>query len=350
MNGLRPPNGALARQESKINSVELEGLVLMKVIKHCEDNYPKTVNGQLLGLDVDTRLEVTNCYPFMPPPGSVSGVSGPDVALDAQAFEAEQMQYQREMMWFVREINIDHQVAGWYQSTGSQMGSFLTAQWIETQYQYQKSLKKVVCLVYDPVRTEEGTLFIRAYRLTSQYMNLHTKGDFTTLSFDKEGVGASNIIEEVPIELRNSSLVNAALVDLQYRRNFTGKEDVELSRLAISEKPVLEQSMEFLIHDLDQLGKEQSRYSFFLKTFVRNQATAIDRMRKRKVENRNRQSNGESPLPEDDGLTALHASEPARLETKMLVKDLETYIDNIQLLASEGIVKQYGAHAVQSEE
>lgn len=181
-------------------------------------------------------------------------------------------------------------------------------------------------------------------------MGLHTKGEFTSLAFDRENVDAESIIEEVPIELRNSSLINAALVDLQYRKNLTGEQDVELSRLAISEKPVLEQSMEFLIHNLDQLGKEQSRYSFFLKTFVRNQASAIDRVRKRKAENRHRKSNGESLLPEDDSLGTLHASESSRLDTKMLIKDLETYIDNIQLLASEGILKQYGAHAVQSEE
>lgn len=349
MNGVRSANAStLQEKSSRINSVELEGLAVMKIVKHCEENYPMTVIGQLLGLDVDQRLEITNCYPFIPPPGAVSG-AGPDSS-DSQSFDMEQMQYQREMMWFVREINVDHQVAGWYQSTGSQMGSFLTAQWIETQYQYQKNLKNVVCLVYDPVRTEEGTLFIRAYRLTTKYMGLHTKGEFTSLAFDRENVDAESIIEEVPIELRNSSLINAALVDLQYRKNLTGEQDVELSRLAISEKPVLEQSMEFLIHNLDQLGKEQSRYSFFLKTFVRNQASAIDRVRKRKAENRHRKSNGESPLPEDDSLGTLHASESSRLDTKMLIKDLETYIDNIQLLASEGILKQYGAHAVQSEE
>ena len=43
--------------------VQLDGLVLMKLIKHCSENVPDVVTGQLLGLDVDDKLEVTNCFP-----------------------------------------------------------------------------------------------------------------------------------------------------------------------------------------------------------------------------------------------------------------------------------------------
>lgn len=38
--------------------------VVLKIIKHCKENLPSLVTGQLLGLDFDGKLEVTNCFPF----------------------------------------------------------------------------------------------------------------------------------------------------------------------------------------------------------------------------------------------------------------------------------------------
>lgn len=38
--------------------------VILKIIKHCKDHSPSLVTGQLLGLDVGSVLEVTNCFPF----------------------------------------------------------------------------------------------------------------------------------------------------------------------------------------------------------------------------------------------------------------------------------------------
>ncbi|RWW23328.1 hypothetical protein BHE74_00057067 [Ensete ventricosum] len=51
--------------------VQMEGLVnleslyaVLKIIKHCNEFSPALVTGQLLGLDVGSVLEVTNCFPF----------------------------------------------------------------------------------------------------------------------------------------------------------------------------------------------------------------------------------------------------------------------------------------------
>ncbi|KAI0563023.1 Translation initiation factor eIF3 subunit H [Gracilaria domingensis] len=302
--------------------------------------------GQLLGMDVDDTLEITNCYPFMSQPTSTSN-AGPD-GIDVTSFEREQQQYQRDMMWCVREVNIDHQVVGWYQSTGSQMGSFLSSQWIDTQYNYQKHLGNIVCLIYDPVRTEEGLLSIHAYRLTKNFMNLMKKGDYNSLGFSNSEVLANTIIEEVPISLHNSSLINASLVELDQAEEFSGENDVELARLSIGDKPVLEQSMEFLICELDTLGKEQSKYSYFMRNLVRSQGQLLEKMRKRRAENKRRESNGEEPLPDEDDVIQMLEKEPARLECKVLLKDLDSYVESIKSLASEGIVKQYGVSAVQA--
>ena len=46
-------------------TVQLEGAVVLKIAKHCrESDAAAMVTGQLLGLDVDSTLEVTDCFPY----------------------------------------------------------------------------------------------------------------------------------------------------------------------------------------------------------------------------------------------------------------------------------------------
>lgn len=51
-------------EESRLDVVQLDALVVMKIIKHCKENPTLSVAGQLLGLDVGRVLEVTGVYPF----------------------------------------------------------------------------------------------------------------------------------------------------------------------------------------------------------------------------------------------------------------------------------------------
>eukprot|EP00002_Diphylleia_rotans_P032451 TRINITY_DN6819_c0_g3_i3.p1 TRINITY_DN6819_c0_g3~~TRINITY_DN6819_c0_g3_i3.p1 ORF type:complete len:121 (+),score=18.10 TRINITY_DN6819_c0_g3_i3:68-430(+) len=50
--------------DSFINVVQIDGLVLLKIIKHCRESLPDLVTGQLLGLDFYSTLEVTHSYPL----------------------------------------------------------------------------------------------------------------------------------------------------------------------------------------------------------------------------------------------------------------------------------------------
>ncbi|OMO66724.1 eukaryotic translation initiation factor 3 subunit H [Corchorus olitorius] len=61
-----------------------EVLVILKIIKHCKQFSPAIVTDQLLGLDVGSILEVTNCFP--------SPI---------------------QMMTSLREVNVDNNTVGW---------------------------------------------------------------------------------------------------------------------------------------------------------------------------------------------------------------------------------------------
>jgi translation initiation factor 3 subunit H len=89
--------------------VQLDGLVLLKIIKHCRENLPYAVSGQLLGLDVHEKLEVTGCFPM---PSASSTTKGEDSSRTA---ESEEEKYQVAMMKLLREVNADCNSVGWYQ-------------------------------------------------------------------------------------------------------------------------------------------------------------------------------------------------------------------------------------------
>lgn len=67
-------------QEKKepLRTVQLEGQVLLKIAKHCrESDATAMVTGQLLGLDVGSTLEVTDCFPYPVRPAGRRVVAAP---------------------------------------------------------------------------------------------------------------------------------------------------------------------------------------------------------------------------------------------------------------------------------
>jgi translation initiation factor 3 subunit H len=151
--------------EEPVCQVQLDALVIFKMIKHCREALPSLVTGQLLGLDVQDRLEITNCFPF-PSRDTMEDSSDQDGA-----------EYQIEMMRCLRLVNIDHNTAGWYQST--YFGSYINQSTVDTQFSYQEAIEKSVLIIYDPVRTDQGNLVLKALRLTPQFMMVYRERRFS---------------------------------------------------------------------------------------------------------------------------------------------------------------------------
>ena len=64
------------QEEKALKELRLDGSVVLKIVKHCQESQPFLVTGQLLGLDIGSSLEVTDCFPF-----PVSHLSWPTLSL-----------------------------------------------------------------------------------------------------------------------------------------------------------------------------------------------------------------------------------------------------------------------------
>lgn len=135
-------------------------------------------------MEVDGILQITHSFPFPAVEQTQANDFGDSNAANAAILAPRSKSnayYQSEMMKCLREINVDSNVMGWYQSTN--LGNFVTKELVENQYHYQSSTQlneRTVALVYDAARSTQGALSIRALRLTPQLMNAMKDGKFTT--------------------------------------------------------------------------------------------------------------------------------------------------------------------------
>ena len=155
----------------------------MKIVKHCSQTFPTTATGFLLGMDNKAVLEITNAFPF--PTVDIPNTDGhhdnnaaANYAAAAPRAKANTF-YQNEMIRNLREVNIDANNVGWY--TSANMGNFVNLNLIENQYHYQKDLnERTVALVHDVSRSSQGSLSLRAFRLSPSFMTAYKENKFTT--------------------------------------------------------------------------------------------------------------------------------------------------------------------------
>lgn len=151
----------------------------MKIIKHSQQSFPTVATGSLVGMEKNGKLEVTNSFP-LPPPKSQNTDGHQEPASQASApRDKDLVVYQNEMIKFLREVNVDANNVGWYTSTS--MGNFVNKDTIENQVFFQKEMnERTVALVHDVSRSSQGSLSLRAFRLSPAFMAAHKEGKFTT--------------------------------------------------------------------------------------------------------------------------------------------------------------------------
>eukprot|EP00002_Diphylleia_rotans_P032449 TRINITY_DN6819_c0_g3_i1.p1 TRINITY_DN6819_c0_g3~~TRINITY_DN6819_c0_g3_i1.p1 ORF type:complete len:263 (+),score=53.71 TRINITY_DN6819_c0_g3_i1:68-856(+) len=191
--------------DSFINVVQIDGLVLLKIIKHCRESLPDLVTGQLLGLDFYSTLEVTHSYPLPSRPVT-------DEDEQAEVEDSAAAEFQLDTMRLLRDVNVDTIPVGWYYST--YLGSFMTKSFVRDQFIFQEGIKKSVVLVFDPIKTNSGNLSLHAYRLTDRFMDKYRK-EMSGDQFSLKDLSFEEIFEEVPIKIHNSNYVNVLLSELE---------------------------------------------------------------------------------------------------------------------------------------
>uniref|UniRef100_A0A2P2HXY0 Eukaryotic translation initiation factor 3 subunit H n=2 Tax=Hirondellea gigas TaxID=1518452 RepID=A0A2P2HXY0_9CRUS len=311
-----------------INLVQLEGVALMKIIKHCHEestNTAEVAQGVLLGLMVDEVLEITNCFPF-----------------PTNADDLDVEEYQLDMMRHLRKVNVDHLSVGWYQS--SQLGNFVTRHLMDSQFSYQASIEESVVLIYDPLKTARGFLSIKAYRLTPESISVLQEREYTPDVLRKLKLSHDNLFTEVKVVIKNSHLINALQCELY--EQMPGHEASQF--LDLGSLSTLDRQLRVLMESVDELSQEASKFNNYQRQVSKLSQDKHKHILKRAADNSARQARGEPPLPEED-LSKLFKPIPSlpRLDATVTAGQINTYCKELSQFCSQSLGKFFVAKALQ---
>ncbi len=316
--------------------------MVLKIVQHCQSALPGFVTGQLLGLDIGRTLEVTNCFPF---PGKEDAEQARAEGGDGGDDDDDGAGYQMEMMRCLREVNVDNNTVGWYQST--YFSSFIEDSCIETQFNYQENIKNCVVIIYDPSRTRSTGMALRAFRLTDSFMALYKEGKFTLTALAAAGLSNSDVFQELPIRVRNSHLSSALLLELQEQCELHPNA-ADFARLELHTNPFLEKQMQLLIECIDDMQQEAIKLQHHERNVQRQKAAQQQYLLKKKADAQQRVMRGEARDEEDLSTNPLFKPipQPSRLESLLIMNQMQAYCEQINQFTGQSFAKLFLMHSL----
>ncbi|KAF4153248.1 hypothetical protein CNMCM8927_002487 [Aspergillus lentulus] len=352
----------MAENETPLTAVKVEALVVMKIMKHCSQTFPTTATGSIVGMDVGGTLEITNSFPFPlveVPPESHFDNAGANPAAAAPRAKANTV-YQAEMIRMLREVNVDANNVGWY--TSANMGNFVNMNAIENQFFYQKEMnERTVALVHDVSRSSQGSLSLRAFRLSPKFMTAFKENKFTSEELQKSGLRYQDIFVELPVEIHNSHLITSFIHQLQ-TPNIPAPTDLPPSlaalesgpfvkssilapnydNLTLSIDPFLEKNCDLLLDSIETHHTETNNFQYYQRSLAREQQRISAWQQKRKQENATRAALKQPLLPEDEWQRLFKLpQEPSRLESMLNSRQVDQYARQIDSFVSSTTGKMF---------
>jgi len=341
-----------------ITDVHLDGMALMKMIKHCKDNH--AVNGSnawgaLLGMDMGGTLEVSNVFGL---PGMRAERGDED-----ERTTKSSMQYMAEMLRLLHQVNADVSPVGLYQ--GSFLGPFLNTAIVDglntlsllMEREGQRGRGKAVMLVHDYAQLAQGNLVVKAYRLSPSFIDAYRKGKFSAQHLIEHRLTFSNVLIEIPVHVRNTALMDAMLSTLTTENvpesriaPRTSKEllthpiDMQVAPdnmdLNLALEPVLVSTLESTLDAAEAYASESGNVGYQARQIAREKARADAFLTRRKAENATRESAGLAPLPLDEVNKLFKIpAEPNRLESLLLLNQLDSAAQRLTETATIGAVQ-----------
>jgi len=164
----------------------------------------------------------------------------------------------------------------------------------------------------------------------------------------------SSILEEVPLKIRTNALLGAFLGTLTDSplSSATGL-STKSSELGPSYSALdlgaggMTRNLEQIVEAVDNYRTEEGNLSYLSRQIARERAKAENYIAKRKEESQARVAQGLAPLPEEDVTRMFKIpAEPSRLESLLLLGQIDALGKSLGGTASTGLVKMYAAHDV----
>ncbi|CAH7690621.1 hypothetical protein PPACK8108_LOCUS26026 [Phakopsora pachyrhizi] len=344
--------------EVPVDSLTVDSLTVMKIIKHARElnvaGSSSLASGQLLGLDSAGVLNISDAFPL--PPGSLTGGADSEERRGSKAAA----RYTSSILPRLSALGADANIVGFYCSTVN--GQHLSIPgFIETLVSMQidtvsnpapKSVRfapgakksaggKGVALVYDVTSPVEGTLNLKAYRLSKNFIETYQSGRFDSRNLSNHKLATSNFVEEVPFTIQSSALLTAFLATLIASSSDSNSTKVLNSSWGQSYSGSYK--LADYLPSIEVHNTALSTLSFQSRQLARDRARLESVIVKRKAENETRAQQGLPPLPPSAEEAALQ--EPSRLETMCALSGVDCAAKKLNEASGLGVVRAFGAKA-----
>ncbi|KAJ4395226.1 Eukaryotic translation initiation factor 3 subunit H [Neurospora sp. IMI 360204] len=349
---------AEVQKDAPIKSVQVEALVVMKIVKHCSTSFPTVATGSVVGMDNNGVIEVTNTFQFPTVDTSSSDSHSDASSLAAAAPRAKaNIVYQNEMIRHLKEVNVDANNVGWY--TSATMGNFINMSFIENQYHYQKENEKTVALVHDVSRSSQGALSLRAFKLSPEFMTAYKEAKFTTESLRNSKLTYKDIFVELPVNVHNSHLLTSFLhqipappksaeIPMPASLDDIRRDPVQIpahpgfESLDLSIDPFLEKTCDLLLDSIESHYTDLNNHQYYQRQLTREQFKITQWQAKRKAENAARLAAKQQPLPEDEWQRLFKLpQEPSRLEGMLNARQVDQYARQVDAFTANITAKMF---------
>jgi translation initiation factor 3 subunit H len=164
------------------------------------------------------------------------------------------------------------------------------------------------------------------------------------------------VLEEIPVRVRTNALLSSFLGTLT-EPHLSPLPDVPPSKATTSALPPsfsalnlgctgLTKNLEQLIEAVDNYKTEEGNLAYLSRQITREKARAELYVTKRKEENVTRIAQGLAPLPEENVSRLFKIPpEPSRLESMLLLGQMDGYSQSLAVTSSTGLVTMYAAKA-----
>eukprot|EP00440_Ansanella_granifera_P070732 gb/GFBE01076760.1/.p1 GENE.gb/GFBE01076760.1/~~gb/GFBE01076760.1/.p1 ORF type:complete len:344 (+),score=115.60 gb/GFBE01076760.1/:1-1032(+) len=240
-----------------LKSVEMDCLVYMQIMKHCRQHVPQAVTGQLLGMDVEDVLQLTHSFGY--------------VQRNDKSWEETQGQsqddgsdYTLDTLKRLRDVNVDSNVVGWYQTT--HLGQFISTTVIDSQFKYQTEIPRSVLVVYDSLQAAIGKPSFKALQLRSDFMQMYNSVSAAAKA-DLVDIPVNEMFVEIPITVTSNPLAECFLLDWAIADPLTTMSQVET--LDVENQAFFEKNVQLLTTALQELADEQQKVVMFERNMGR---------------------------------------------------------------------------------
>ncbi|KAL0223645.1 hypothetical protein P9112_003035 [Eukaryota sp. TZLM1-RC] len=189
-----------------IESVRVDGKVVLKLLKYGLESISNLCNGQLLGMENDSVLEVTDCYPLV------------------SQHSSDVRDYYERILPALREANHDVFPVGSFR--WSSIGTFLDIGALEGQYQNQKDMHNRITLLACPASAVNGQIILKAFKLSDKFFEYYGNHTFTASQLKQTELSFQDMWTELPVIVHNTGLINVWLSKFLINQSITNPKPV----------------------------------------------------------------------------------------------------------------------------